>query len=389
MTETSTTKVESRHTAISKEAQLILCASKILISEEDEKNIRELITFDLDWGTLLYLCAHHRVTPLVLRTLENLRLTHSVENNVIRMMRNESAGIYAQNKLFQGEIEKINLAFMSNGIKAVLLKGAILSALVYKDLTLRQFVDFDYLVNEIDLPNVTDVLIGMGYTQGGYDVDSRTIVPATKAEKVKRRMYTHEIVEFLKLSGNRLSPLFNVDINFAIFWKGSNNSFVFDPNELIRHSTLTPMNNSTVHCLPPIYQIVQLCAHLYNEAVWFCWHPGWVRDKGDLNLIKFCDIRELISANEIKWDELITIVQISKIEVPVFFALSGLNRLFGDVVPDNVLSRLGVDRDVIDYFYDRRGNRLKWGISFEQRMFDIKIKTDELRSRKDAYVLEK
>jgi len=133
--------------------------------------------------------------------------------------------------------------------------------------------------------------------------------------------------------------------------------------------------------MSPEYQLIQLCAHLYSEAVYFCYEDRWIRDKFDLNLIKFCDINELIIKENIDWKKLSSILKINNIKEPIYYSLSLLNKLYGNTVPEDFLKELNVDEKIIDIFYDKCGKETYWELNFPKRMFSIKDKVDEIIKR--------
>jgi len=367
---------------ISREAEIILHSCKQKLTDEDKKIILENIDENLNWGEFLYLCVHHRVTSLVWKTLCDLNIVSRIERHVGKIMRGEYYRIKYHNECIYKEMKKINECFDDKGVKAILLKGALLSKIIYNDVALREFGDIDYLIQVDQIPAATEVLSEIGYKQGHYDEDKRRVNEVTKQEKIMHRMYSHEIVEFIKVVDNDFCNMVAADINFEIFWKGNSkieerNSF--DTQELFSNTTPIVLDGSNVYMLNPEYLLIQLCAHLYSEAVYFSFNKRWARDKGDLNLIKFCDAYEVINNLNIDWDRLMEIIERNKINQSMFYVLFLLNQLFDDVVPQTFLNSLKVAPDTIDIYYDENGKKMKWNMSFMERMFQIQEKYREYK----------
>lgn len=366
---------------IPKEAKLVLHTSVINPTVEDKKKIKEVISYDLDWGYFLYLCTHHRVIPLVWKNLSELNLINYMENHVRRVMKSAVNGIAFHNKAVFKEVKRINELLFQKGIKTVLLKGCNLAPFVYGDINLRQFGDIDILVHLENIQVITKILEEEGYIQGFLDVNSGSIIPATREEKLFKRLNTHETVEFIKLNQDINCPYFMIDINFSIIWRGSDNKKkVFDCCELINSAERKSINSISMYCISAENQVIQLSAHLYSEAVFFCFHSNWYRDKSDLNLIKFCDINELIIKNNINWDYLYELVKAINMDEAVYYSLTLLKKLFPMSVPDTFLSKFKFDEDMTEYYYDRKGNKHKWTIDFFSRMFFINKKVEEIKS---------
>lgn len=260
-----------------------------------------------------------------------------------------------------------------------MLKGGLFAPLVYKNIALRQFSDIDYLIPKTNISKASEILSDLGYVQGKYDINSKNIIPSTRKEKLFHQMNSHEVIEFLKKNPYNGSQIYNIDINFDIFWKGGNDKFGnFNVDYLFDDASLVKFNNSFVFSLSENDQIIQLCAHLYSEAVQIFWHGNWMRDKGDLHLIKFCDLYEFISNHNINWTLLLNRIKQTKTEESTYYSLTLLNRLFDETVPNEFLNQLNIDECILDIYYDKKGVERQWNTCFEDRMFEINRKVNEL-----------
>lgn len=366
---------------LSKEAKIVLKGSKLNLNDDDSKYIIENLDGDIDFSKFLYYCVHHRVGPMIWKNIQKLKLTYKLENSVRRAIRNIHNAIKANNNLIYTEIRDVNENFYKAGIKAIPLKGAVLAQMVYKDIALREFGDVDYLIKIEDISKVTKALLDMGYVQGSYDFNKGEIIPASKYEKMFRRMNTHELVEFIKPREDDSGLVYMIDINHSIFWKGDNKNrdrFKINNEDIFNDATLVDINGSKTYCMSPEYQLVQLCAHLYSEAVYFCWEKEWVWNKSEVCLYRFCDIHELILTFDINWDKLKLILQNNNLSEPVYYCLASVNKLFGNCVSENFLNELNVDERILDRFYDKDGNELYWNLSLYDRLFSIEEKYNEV-----------
>ncbi len=369
---------------LTKEATIILHSAKVNITDEDNKIIIDKVSSGIDWGKFLYLCIHHRVAPLVYKTFSELNIFNYVEKHIARVIKGECNRIRLHNETIFNEVQIISKSFSEFGIKAILLKGIMLGHSVYKDIALREFGDMDYLVHVDDLSKATEALEKLGYLQGYYDVNKHQITKATKREKMLHRINTHEIIQFNKLIDSNFCSVLEVDVNFDIIWKGNprlKEIYILDISDIIKNSIQISFGDTKVLSLNPEYQLLQLCTHLYSEAVYFCYDPDWLRDKGDLNLIKFCDIYELIQQEKIDWKYFAEIVHKNKISKPVFYTLYLLSLLFKDTIPQNLLESLNVDPEIIDIYYDESGNTRRWDLGFFDRMFEIDKKVSEINQK--------
>jgi hypothetical protein len=252
------------------EYKIILSCSKLKPTEEDIRFVCENIHRGLDWGEFLYFCVHNRVVSIVYKNLKQLNLLKHVESSVRRIFSCHYDYVKTRNLELYEEIHQINNSFRNKQLTAILLKGSILIPTVYGDYSLREIGDADYLVRVEDLPKISEVLKELGYIQGAYDRKTNTVIPATREEKLTRRMTTHEIVEFIKVPAKmRFWDYYMIDINHSIIWKGdpdSREKNLFNHSELFDNIKLVEIGGSAIYNLPPEYQLIQLCAHLYSEA---------------------------------------------------------------------------------------------------------------------------
>lgn len=361
---------------ISKEAEIIIHSCKQVLTEDDKDFILKNVDEGINWGEFLYICVHHRVTSLVWRTFSELNILSRIERHVYKIMRGEYIRIKKHNDCIYNEMKIINEKFLENGVEAVLLKGALLSKYLYQDTALREFGDIDYLIKIDQIPSATTCLSDLGYKQGHYNEDKKKVEEVSKKERILHRMNSHEIVEFIKVIDNDFCNMVATDINFDIFWKGNNKDEhnTFDIKELFDHLNEIELDGVNIYMLQPEYQLIQLCAHLYSEAVFFPCNKRWLRDKGDLNLIKYCDIYEIIKSCEIDWDNLRNIIDRNRINIAMFYVLSSLNQIFNNTVPQAFLNSLKVKPDVLDLYYDEEGKQVRWNLSFMDRMFKTQEK---------------
>lgn len=152
---------------IPKELSLILELLKEDTIERIKLNSSEIFS-ELDWAFFLDLAIHHRVFPLLYVKINSLNLTNLIPEKVIKELRN-----YYQQNTFQmlhlsGEMEKLAQLFSQSSIKIIILKGPVLAADLYGDLSLRTCGDLDVLIPISDLVKADRLLTGLGYIKDNY-----------------------------------------------------------------------------------------------------------------------------------------------------------------------------------------------------------------------------
>lgn len=338
---------------------------------ENKKIIQENT---VNWERFLYLCSHHRVVGLVYYNLKKQGLLKFMENHIRHIFEYVTRSISEHNRITLCEVNKINRAFTENGIKAVLIKGVNLAESIYPHIFFRQFGDIDFLIQIEDITKACQVMRKLGYTQGKIDLTNDKVIPYTRKECLNRNLNTHEVAEFVKKNTNMQCPYYMVDINFSIMWQGykrENSQHIKTTKNMINNAILYKDKNCSFYTLNLYDQIIELCCHLYSEAVYFCWHTNWMRDKSDLNLIKFCDIHEILLNYTIVWNDFITYVKNIELIDPVFYSLFLVNIIFGDIDIPQYIRKYVAKNNLINKFFDKKGNVHYWELNFLSRMEQI------------------
>lgn len=151
---------------LSDELKLILA----LLSNEDGVDI----TFDLqklirraDWDLFIELARHHRVFPSLNRKLQEIK-SEDIPTFVAQMFHRD----YYRNTLqmlgLSGEMEQLAKAFSDHGIKSLFLKGPVIAADLYGDVSLRTSCDLDLLIPLKELAGAEQLLLSLGYEKDDY-----------------------------------------------------------------------------------------------------------------------------------------------------------------------------------------------------------------------------
>lgn len=144
---------------ISKELRVLL----EILKQENEVNKRlyNLIK-DMDWEYFLQLARHHRVYPLLYSKLKKID-ENIIPEYVLRALYKE----YKNNTFHMlhlcGEMVKISKLFTENNIPVLFLKGPVIAADLYGDISLRTSKDLDILIPIKNLENAEALLLHYGY----------------------------------------------------------------------------------------------------------------------------------------------------------------------------------------------------------------------------------
>lgn len=155
-------------TSLPKELRLML----VLLNKQSDEVItacNQTIFVDINWNRFLDLVRHHRVYPVIYRRLKKLTIDDEwIPNHVTENLYRE----YQKNTFkmlhLSGEMEFICRELSENQIRCIFLKGPVLAADLYGDISLRTSCDLDILIAIHDLDHVNELLLTLGYEKDEY-----------------------------------------------------------------------------------------------------------------------------------------------------------------------------------------------------------------------------
>lgn len=96
------------------------------------------------------------------------------------------------------------------------IKGAVLSSVMYNDPTLRVSGDIDILIRRQDADKAKRLMRSLGFIQGR--ITDRGIESFSRQEIIYPTSTSHQMAPFVRETGNPFCPYINVDINTDILW---------------------------------------------------------------------------------------------------------------------------------------------------------------------------
>jgi len=291
------------------EAELLLCCARTQMDPERAERIRTLLREDLDWDYVRGLAFRHGMLPLLYWHL-NAIYPEAVPNASLDSLR---AGFYAiaRNNLFlTGELRKLLQLFEEHKIPALPFKGPALAALVYGNLTLRDFSDLDILVHKRDVLRAKTLLISQGYCPWRQFTDAQEAA-------LLRSFHAYAFI--------RNDGMVTIDLH----WRFVPSPFFFPFNLKHLWECLEQMSfaGTTILHIPPEDLLLILCVHGAKDR--------WSR------LIWICDIAELIRAHwRMDWTRVIEQARALSSERKLLLGLLLASDLLGAALPEDVLQRV-------------------------------------------------
>ncbi|MFJ7991196.1 nucleotidyltransferase family protein [Peribacillus frigoritolerans] len=146
---------------IPKELRLLLEIMKAETKDIIKSSKQEFIS-EIDWELFLQLARHHRVYPVIYSKLINID-KRLIPKNVMQSLYQAYQKNTFQMLYLSGEMEQISKLFTENQINLLYLKGPVIAADLYGDISLRTSKDLDILIPIDSLEKAEKILLSIGY----------------------------------------------------------------------------------------------------------------------------------------------------------------------------------------------------------------------------------
>lgn len=318
---------------LSLEQNLIILASRLTISENEKRDILEIVKNPhFNWFEFYKYAYYHKTVTLCWKNIKDLAKATVVPKYLTEMISFSYHSLTQINKAYQDEVNNIVEGFKKEGIICIPVKGAMMIPMLYKDYGLRYMGDADFLIKFSDIKKVEELVKTKGYIKGKYSYTTGELIPISRADEIKWKTFLSNLYPYYKKGGNQLPPVFKIDFRYAL-----DDTLLKEPlNEIIDFAT---QNNYVKAC----HYLIHLCTHFYDEAK----HTIDIYTMKDLNIIKLCDIREYIIQKVTKEDleELVEFAQKYNLEEQVYLTMYFLELIYGDGYERDVMDTLGINNE--------------------------------------------
>ena len=288
--------IDSGITDLRPEDQLLLCCARTMINEETAQRIKVLICQDISWRYLVHSAIHHRVVPLIYRSLIQTSL-NSIPPAVVNKLQHYYAAIARHNLFLTAKLLQLIDLLETHHIPAIPYKGPALAFLAYDNIGLRQFNDLDILVHPHDYLPTQNLLLAHGYrlvVDWGWECslvdDSHGVCVDLHQGIMPERFRLHLDVQSLQ---QRLETL--------------------------------PIAGGKIKTFCPEDMLVILCIQLVKDGL---------ESTNPLRLIKVCDMAELLRAHpDLNWGRVVKEVRRLGCPQMLLVSLSVAHELLGVPIP--------------------------------------------------------
>lgn len=276
-----------------------------------DRRIRELVAGELDWEKLGWLAERERAAPVLWGQLHSMGVQAAdLPPEAAHLQRLAMVSEFRMMHLEQRLAE--SLAALSHaGIDVMLLKGAALAVTVYGSFVQRPMVDLDLLVRDGEARRAREVLLRAGWVSSGL-------------EELEGFYRGHHHLAALE-DGRGLDV--QLELHTGLFFEG--NPFRFPTSELWQRAVPVTVRGGRAFVPSAHDQLLHLCLH-------FAW--SHMMTTGAWRT--FRDLRVLLAAGGVRWDEFIQLARASRGGSCCYWTLRLARDLVGVEIPDRVLGAL-------------------------------------------------
>lgn len=328
----------------------------------DRDIIKKLIEKGAATPELLGHLFANRVAGIAYDVLKKTDSLSEVDREFRNSLKNASVVNEKINEDYMGCLNYLATQLDSCAVPYALLKGAYLCGKY--PIGCRTSNDIDVLICPEDVTKVSTKLKLAGFKQG--HLKNGKFVEATRQEIIESKMTRGETVPFIKEIKLPYIKYLEVDLNFSLDYKNSDNENL--RKMLERTESVKLQNNTKVCTLCPTDFMLHLCAHLYKEATTL----PWVKMKRDMTFYKYCDIYMIISEmSEDEQQAIITAANEMGLEKEVAYALNSIRCFFDVVLNKHIDYIIKEHLDTLDDVVSPKENRVYHYIysNLEKRFF--------------------
>lgn len=289
------------------EGSLILSCIRPAQDSLIQARIQELLGTPLDWQYVLQVAEKHRITPLLHRQLASLK-TSQIPTDISQELRRRFYKNAQRNLRLTKEMMRLLEMFKTQNIPVIPYKGVILSALVYKKLSIRQVWDLDVLIQKKDIDKSRNQLLKEGFR-------------LSECFDREQSFYHEERDVELDLHWGLTPFFFPADLDFEELWA---------------NRKPVALNQETVLSFSDENLLLILCIQIAKDC--------WERRQHIEHLSKVCDIAALVQQSpQLDWNAVFTQARHSGIERIVHFGLRLAQGLLGAPLPAHIANKVEGD----------------------------------------------
>lgn len=261
-------------------------------------------------------------------------------------------------------------------------KGAVLSYMLYGNLSARRSSDIDLLLSRNDSQKVKEIFEQANFIQGRIAGDA--IFPYTRAEKIYQASQSHQLAPYVKATQNPLCPFVEYDCNLDIFWGESEQHI--DMYSFLENTTEIDLFGITIKKLTTEAEFLALCMHHYKDcnSIYLLWVRGFDKQK----LYEIAQYAKFVSMDT---KHLTMLCRQYAAGDYVCYCVHFANLLYPNDALQKIESALTTAEScrLYDCFGLCDKERRQWNLPFEERISDIHRCMEPLLTDEDRQKIDK
>lgn len=324
------------------EKNLICLLSRINLNKNEKKEISNLLEQEISWSYIFEVTLKNKCHLLVFENLKKFEIEsdeYSKYSQIVKCM-----SFYNSFNL-KLKYEELNLFLerLPEEVKVVPVKGAHLIKNMYKSSYIRATNDFDFLFKKKDLSIIKNTLNNLGYYQGEYNSKTDTIIPFNAKKRILYNTKMYNLLPYIKIVDDAALKTNLFDFS---------HSLDFDlRSDIVEEMIDAAVLIDGVWELKPAHFFIHMCCHHYREGS----HASWILIGKDLNIIKFCDVREYV-INCMKHDDILEAIDFSKkhnLQKAVYFTIYFVREIYNTGFENEILNSLDISDKSFLYEYGK------------------------------------
>lgn len=367
--------------SLTDEQKILLLSSRLTFNQEQEYELSEIVRKKMNWFEIFKMAIKNKVLGLLWYNLSIRDYEKLIPKQLSQIAHFYLLGTRERNKIYFEELEQVLDIAKSNNIGCIPLKGSYLIPHIYKEYGIRTIGDIDCMIKKCDIKNVRSIMNSIDYVQGEYNNKTNSFSLLSREKELMWKMKMNNLYPFKKISKSEYIKYTLFDFCFSLDLDLST-----EPVELMIFRA--EKNSETGYSyLRNSDFFIHLCCHLYKEAT----NAVNVVRSTDLNLIKFCDVREFIigKMDSSSLQEAIQFAKDNNLEKAIYYSIFYLREIYCDGYESSLLDDLQITDDKFLYEYGDKnyGQVCRWKSSFWERLFS-EDNTDELVSYPNYLIIE-
>ncbi|HSQ00561.1 MAG TPA: nucleotidyltransferase family protein, partial [Candidatus Dormibacteraeota bacterium] len=215
---------------------------------------------DADWRWVRRTAAAHKLAALVASRVDAAGIAATLDGDSRQQLATARADAARRAGMAEHTIATLADAGATTRLPFFVVKGSVLSHLVYRDPHLRRFADVDVVVRHADVPRAEALLSDLGYRPGGVE-GLLAAKPTGEAERAFAVALTRRFDTRHLAAHTWYAPGDSGRLSIDLHWHVAPARLRVDEAQLWAHTVPVEIGATTVLTLSPAATILHLAAH--------------------------------------------------------------------------------------------------------------------------------